>query len=462
MATNTSRLIVFRSASLVRWMTTSTSEKAKEGTLLFRKLTALGLGGTDVTVADTLDEWVKEGHRVKTCDVTGFATQLRRFKKYEHAIQLYEWMFKSKTRLRNADHAIHIDLLAKTQGITAAENYFNSLEGNAKTKKTYGALLNCYCHGKMLEKATKLFQKMRELNLHTTALNYNNMMALYVNVGQPEKVSSLFHEMKEKLIMPDLYTYNQLMNSYAAQKDFEAVERVMELMKSNNVKYDWFTYGNLATIYVNAGLVDKANAALEKLEKMKNPEAFHTLINLYGRTSNASGVNRAWDSLKLITPKPSNLSYLIMLLALSRLGDVDGLEKCFREWESACSNYDVRVSNVLLESYLNRDMINEANLLFESLGRRGVEPNLRTLDLFMNFHLKNRQMDLALRYLEAGASKVNSGQNNWFPNEESGNAFIKYFEEEKDTNAAEKFSEIMKKMNRLDPKTEKLVNTVHQ
>lgn len=123
-------------------------------------------------------------------------------------------MGNSKNNLNNADHAIRIDLLA----------YFNSLQESAKTTKTYGALLNCYCKKNMLEKAEELFKKLKELNFVSSALSYNNMISLYMRVGQPEKVPSLVHEMEEKDILADLYTYNLLMNSYASIKDFNAVE----------------------------------------------------------------------------------------------------------------------------------------------------------------------------------------------------------------------------------------------
>lgn len=406
-------------------------------------------------MAETLDKWVKEGKSVKRFDMISCVNQLRRFKKYKHAAQIYEWMEKSKNDLNNADRAIRIDLLAKTEGIAQAENYFNSLQESAKTNKTYGALLNCYCKENMLDKAVELFKKLKELNFVSSALSYNNMISLYLRVGQPEKVPSLVHEMEEKDIPADLYTYNLLMNSYASVKDFEAVEQVLEKMKKRGVERDWFTYGNLANIYVDAGHTKKANYALQKLEQNKNlhdPEAFRMLINLYARTSNLEGVNRAWESLKLAHPKINNKSYLIMLLALSKLGDVAGLEKCFKEWESGCSTYDVRLSNVMLESYLNREMIEEANLLSESIAKRGPELKLKTLDLFMKFYLKKHQLDLAMKYLDMGASKADPENNKWFPTEETITMFLEYFEEVKDVDSAEKFCETMRKISRLDSK----------
>ncbi|KAL7205396.1 hypothetical protein ACSBR2_018360 [Camellia fascicularis] len=460
MANHANRLIVSRlmpttTSRCYSTPTALTVTKGKEDSL-FRKLSALGYGGfgSDAAVADILDEWVKQGKSIKRFDIISCVNHLRKFKKYHHAIQLYEWMEKGKNKMNNADRAIHIDLLAKANGVASAEKYFNSLEGSAKTIKTYGALLSTYCKEKMLDKAIELFEKMKELSF-TSALNYNNMMSLYLNLGQPEKVPFLVKEMEEMNIVADKYTYNQLMNSYASLNDVNAVEEVLEMMKTKMVIPDRFTYGNLATIYVNAGLIDKANDVLQKLEDedMLNGldrETFHTLITLYARTSNLPGVNRAWVSLKLTFAKPNNVSYLIMLLALFKLENVDGLEKCFAQWESGCSTYDVRLSNVILESYLDRNMIEEANALYESVVSRGVEPNLRTLNLFTNYYLKKQQMDLALKFFEMGVSKVSSEKSNWFPTDETVSMFLKYFEEEKDAESAEKFCEIMKKIGRLE------------
>ncbi|GAB4835638.1 hypothetical protein Ancab_000546 [Ancistrocladus abbreviatus] len=64
------------------------------------------------------------------------------------------------------------------------------------------------------------------------------------------------------------------------------------------------------------------------------------------------------------------------------------------------------------------------------------------------------EMDLALKSLEGGASKVKAAKNSWFPNAKSVNAFLKYFKEDKDTNASDKLSEIVKKI------TERLLNGV--
>lgn len=87
MASNTSRLVLMRSVATSRWLSTATAAEAKsKEASLYWKLSALK--GADGDVAETLDNWVKEGKSVKRFDIISCVNQLRRFKKYKHAAQV--------------------------------------------------------------------------------------------------------------------------------------------------------------------------------------------------------------------------------------------------------------------------------------------------------------------------------------------------------------------------------------
>ncbi|KAK9934605.1 hypothetical protein M0R45_021742 [Rubus argutus] len=136
------------------------------------------------------------------------------------------------------------------------------------------------------------------------------------------------------------------MRALAAVNDISGVERVVDEMKRDGrVASDWTTYSNLASIYVDAGMPEKAENVLSELEKKnshRDLSAFQFLITLYGRTGNLLEVHRVWRSLRLAFPKTANISYLNMVQVLVNLKDLPGAEKCFREWASRCSTYDIR------------------------------------------------------------------------------------------------------------------------
>ncbi|XP_031405008.1 pentatricopeptide repeat-containing protein At1g02150-like [Punica granatum] len=165
-------------------------------------------------------------------------------------------------------------------------------------------------------------------------LPYGNIMSLYMRIRKPQKILSLVGEMKRKNISLDLLSYNMWMQSYACIDDVERTERVYHKMLGNYASLcDWTTYSTLASLYVKAGLTEKAESALKKLESVVEPkerEAYHHLITLYAGLNNLGEVQRVWASLKaayLI----NNSSYVAMLSSLHRLKDFEGLRKVFEE-----------------------------------------------------------------------------------------------------------------------------------
>ncbi|VVA94121.1 unnamed protein product [Arabis nemorensis] len=109
-------------------------------------------------------------------------------------------MMRQKMTLSASQHGVHVDLIAKTKGLAAAENYFNNLDPCAKNHSTYRKLLKWYCRGLEEDKANAFFRRMDRLNLLISCSPFNDMMTLYMGLGQPEKVVEIVDDMRDRCI----------------------------------------------------------------------------------------------------------------------------------------------------------------------------------------------------------------------------------------------------------------------
>lgn len=363
-------------------------------------------------------------------------------------------MERKEIAFSGSDHAIRLDLIAKTKGLEAAETYFNSLDSSTKNQSTYGSLLNCYCVEREEEKAKAHFENMVDLNHVSNSLPFNNLMAMYLRLGQPEKVPALVVAMKQKNITPCDITYSMWIQSCGSLNDLDGVEKILDEMKAEGEGISsWDTFANLAAIYIKVGLYDKAEEALKSLENKMNPhirDSYHFLISLYAGISNASEVYRVWDLLKKRHPNVNNSSCLTMLQALSKLDDIDGIKKIFTEWESTCWTYDMRMANVAISSYLKQNMYKEAEAVFNGAMKKCKGQFSKARQLLMMHLLMNDQADLALKHFEAAILHLDK---NWTWSSELIRSFFLHFEEAKDVDGAEEFCKTLAKWSPLDSET---------
>ncbi|KAJ6396885.1 hypothetical protein OIU77_021840 [Salix suchowensis] len=232
---------------------------------LYSKISPLG---STPSLEPELDSWVQSGNKVRVAELQRIIHDLRKRKRFSHALQVSEWMHKKDICIFSpSEHAVQLDLIGRVHGLVSAENYFNNLRDQDKNEKTYGALLNCYVRQRETDKSILHLQKMKEMGFVKSSLTYNDIMCLYTNVGQHEMVPQLLNEMKENYVLPDNFSYRLCINSYGARGDLEGMEKILNEMEHQpDIVMDWNTYAVAANFYINRkGLCEKAKALLEDL-----------------------------------------------------------------------------------------------------------------------------------------------------------------------------------------------------
>ncbi|KAF1898893.1 hypothetical protein Lal_00019014 [Lupinus albus] len=376
-------------------------------------------GDPNIPITLILNQWIQEGRHVIHSELQFFIKQLRSYRRFNHALQISEWMSsEGNLHLLTGDIAIRLDLIAKVHGLDQAEKYFDSISDASRDFKVYGALLNCYAQHKSVEKAEAIMQKIKEnASKQATDLvvSYNVMLKLYARVGDHEKFDNLKQEMISKNIY-DIFTLRNWLNAYVTAKDINGMEKLLMQMEADPVvTVDWLTYSIAANCYIKADQFDKSNAMLKKSEQLVNGKirrnAYESLLTMYAAIGQKDDVYRVWNMCRNLN-RSQNSSYVCMLSALAKLNDIDGAEKILEEWESGNTCFDIRIPNVMVSAYCKNGLMEKAQAYIERLLKGGNELNGSTWNRLAHGYCKCNDMDNAVQTLKKA---ILAGTPGWKP-----------------------------------------------
>ncbi|XP_050212694.1 pentatricopeptide repeat-containing protein At5g27460 [Mercurialis annua] len=372
-----------------------------------------------LTPISILQNWIDKGNKVKVSQLRYISQLLFKSKRYNHALEIFKWMETQKGfRMSVSDYAMKLELIMNVQGLNEAEEYFNNLRHDPATRKAASlALLRGYVKDRDIVKAEALMKNLNELGLVVNCHPFNEIMKLYIATSQYEKVLLVIEQMKRNKIPLDVLSYNLWMSSFGEMREVGKVELVYkEMANDENVQVGWSTLSTLANVYLKEGLVDKALVALNFAEKKlstSNRLGYIFLITQYSSLKNNVGVRRVWEASKGVGGRISCADYICVLSCLVKIGEVAEAEKVFKEWESNCRKYDIRVSNVLLGAYVRKGLIHKAQSLHEHTLERGGCPNYKTWEILMEGYVKSQMMDKAITAMKQALAMLK--QCHWRP-----------------------------------------------
>ncbi|KAL3516828.1 hypothetical protein ACH5RR_023730 [Cinchona calisaya] len=406
--------------------------------------------------SSVLNQWENEGKKLTKWELSRVIKELRKFKRYKAALEVYEWINNRAERFRvtTSDTAIQLDLIAKVHGISSAEEYFLKLPDALKDKRTYGALLNAYVRAGKREEAESLMDEMRDRGYACHALAFNVMMTLYMSLQDYDNVQSVISEMLEKNINLDIYSYNIWLSSCGSQGLVEKMERVLEKMKlDTTINPNWTTYSTMATMYIKLGVMEKAVDCLKRIESRitgRDRSPYHYMISLYGSVGNKEEVYRVWNLYKSTFSVIPNLGYHTVISSVIRVGDIEGAEKIYNEWLSVKSMYDPRIANLLLAYYV-RSGTDKAEAFFDEMIEVGGKTNSTTWEILAECHIRGRKISEALSCLKNAVSA--EGSKNWKPKPIIVSSILKLCEQEGDMSSKEALMGLLRQAGCLDDET---------
>lgn len=391
----------------------------------------------------TLRKWKEEGHVVRKYELNRFVRELRKLKRFKHALEICEWLkSQDDIKLLPGDYAVHLDLIAKLRGLSSAEKFFEDLPETMRKEPTLSALLHTYVKNRVHDKAEALMAKMSECGYVNSPLPYNHMMSMYMEIGKLEKIPELFKEL-EKNAKPDIVSYNLWLTMCQSQNNVATAENVFLEMKKAKIEPDWMSYSILTSLYTKKEMNDKAECSLKEMEKRisrKNRAAYSSLISLYTNVGKKNEVQKVWSKMKSLFRKLNDSEYTCMIASLIKLRELEEAEKLYDEWEVVSTTGDSRVPNLLIGAYINTDQMEKGTKFFDRFTKKGIKPSYTTWELLTCGYIKLKQIDQVLDCFKKAITSVKK----WEPNLTFINQVYKLLEEQENVEAAEKMLSMLR------------------
>ncbi|KAF5732763.1 hypothetical protein HS088_TW17G00293 [Tripterygium wilfordii] len=391
----------------------------------------------------SIRKWKEEGHTVRKYELNRIVKELRKHKRYKHALEICEWMtLQQDIKLLPGDYAIHLDLIAKVRNLASAEKFFEDLPDRMRGPATCTALLHTYVQNKMSAEAEALMEKMSECDFLKNPHAYNHMLSLYISNGQLEKVQGLIQKLKMNT-SPDVFTYNLLLSVCASQNNVESAEKTFIELKKAKIEPDWVTYSALTNLYMKNELLTKAASTLNEMEKRasrKNRLAYSSLLTLRTNMGDKDGVRRIWENMKSCFRKLNDAEYMSMISSLVKLEDLEEAEKVYTEWESVSGTRDSKLSNVLLAAYINRNQMEMAEKFSQRMLQKGITPSYTTWELLTWGNLKEKRIEKVIDCFKKALGCVKK----WNADRKLVRDILKMLEEQGNIGTAEQFLAILR------------------
>ncbi|EEF44447.1 pentatricopeptide repeat-containing protein, putative [Ricinus communis] len=411
------------------------------------------------SVIPVLDQWVNEGNTVRKALLRSLVNLMKGFNRFNHALQISQWMAdRPNLTLSPSDVVVRLELVHRIYGSAHAEKYFEKLPDKFKCREVYCALLSGYVQESSVRKAEAIMEEMRAKGMANSCFPYNLLINLYPKNGDYEKINMLIQEMETNGVVRGAYTMSNLMAAYVAASNISGMERILnQIEKDPQLGNDWRVYSVAASGYLKFGLIEKALTMLRKLEDVmpleKKTSAFDILVTLYGKTGKRDELYLVWNTYKpLIELKET--SVMTMISSLSKLDDIKGAEKIFREWESQCMMYDFRVLNTLLFAYCRKGLLKKAEAAVEKAAKDRT-PCASSWGILAMGYIEHNQMYKAVEMLKKALSISGQG---WRPNSMTLTACLNFLEKQGDVEGVEEVTKLLKSLEPLNEVTKELGN----
>ncbi|XP_031489781.1 putative pentatricopeptide repeat-containing protein At2g01510 [Nymphaea colorata] len=256
-----------------------------------------------------------------------------------------------------------IDCLVKDGELSQARKLFEEMA--QRNVISWNTLISGYVTSRDVCEARRLFDRATDRNLITWTV----MMAGHAQSGETGEAFGLFSEMRRSDQQPDRVTLTTLLSACNVGGQSNSVRQVHSLVVKFGYGSTLLVANTLLDSYCKSGLLSCARQLLDQMPR-RDCVTFNAMIAGYTKNGIAEEPLVLFLELQKSGLRPTEFTFAGVIAACTVIGDVGlGVQihgcvvKMNYEW-------NVFVSNALLDMYVKSDEIGDATLLFDEMPQR--------------------------------------------------------------------------------------------
>ncbi|KAL4558237.1 hypothetical protein LXL04_036435 [Taraxacum kok-saghyz] len=400
-------------------------------------------------VGSAFQSWMGDGFPIHRGDIFHTINRLRKRKFNKRALEVMEWVIRERPYMpKQLDYSFLLEFTAKLHGIPQGEKLFSHIPSEFQDELLYNNLVIACLDKGMIRLSLAYMKKMRELGHSISYMVFNRLIILHSSPSRRKSIPKILTQMKADKVPRHVSTYNILLKMEANQHNIQGLNKVFDDMKRANVEPNEITYCIIATAHAVARLYTACETYIEAIEKSmtgKNWSTLDILVILYGYLKKPKDLARTWSVIQE-QPRVKLKSYVLVIEAFGKIGDVNRAEELWSEMKSNHEMKSTEVFNCLISVYCRHGYVSKATELYREMEKHGSKANSITFRHLAVGCLKAGLKKEALKTLELGKDLITSSSvKRSTPWLETGFEMVELFAEIGDVENAEKvFDELTK------------------
>lgn len=333
----------------------------------------------------------------------------------EKAFGILEYL-RNRTSTTTNDEIIFnclIDVCLKLNLIEKAEKVFNTMkEIDVKPSKiTYAIMIKGYGQVYNLDKAFALFEEMKLAGVEVNEIVYGCLLNACVRCSDIKRTTQVYAEMKEKNLDMNIVLYTTLIKAYTKVKDLANAEIVYSaLLNDEKVEANIVAHNAMLDCCVECNAFDKMSKYYAQIkEKAVNDEnapqpdliTYSTVIKGFAR---AKDMEKVFDLYNFLNGNSDfKMDEVIYNSILDGCAKTNNFEKAISIYAEMTKN-NIKKSNVtysiLVKLYSNNKMSDKALQIMDEMVANNIKPGIIVYTCLIQTCLRNKKFEQAVKLFE--------------------------------------------------------------